>query len=152
LAHQDADAAMMPLDALLIDPPADEKARVSIACAANEVSWTLLQRGEVAEALVWAKRAVDLAPDGRRALFALCLAENHEFNAARRELDVAENGDQNVPPRLRAAFLRWRALAEARLSNADAATEALKEARELDPNAYDYRFVSDRVRDMLETP
>src|SRR5262249_7681420 len=77
LAHQDADAAMISLDALLIAPPDDDKARASIACAANEVSWTLLKRGEVAEALVWAKRGVDLVPDGRRALYALCLAENH---------------------------------------------------------------------------
>jgi tetratricopeptide (TPR) repeat protein len=152
LAHQDADAAMMPLDALLIDPPEDDKARTSIACATNEVSWALLQRGEVAEALVWAKRAVDLVPDGRRALYALCLAENHEYNAARRELDTIEDEDGGGPPRLRAAFLRWRALAEARLSNGAAATEALQEARELDPTAYDFRFVADRVRDLLEAP
>jgi tetratricopeptide (TPR) repeat protein len=151
LAHEDAEAAMMQLDALLIDPQDDYKARASIACAANEVSWTLLQRGEVAEALVWAKRAVDLVPDGHRALYALCLAENHEFNAARRELERPEAGEPGMPPRLRAAFLRWRALAEARLANREAATEALKEARELDPHADDFRFVTARVTELLET-
>jgi hypothetical protein len=61
---------------------------------------------------------------------------------------LAESGAQ----RHCCAFLRSRALAEARLSNAAAATEALKEARELDPNAYDYRFVSNRIRDTLEAP
>jgi hypothetical protein len=82
----------------------------------------------------------------------LCLAENYEYNAARRELELPEAGEQGVPPRQRATFLRWRALAEARLANRDAATEPLKEARELDPHDADFRFVATRVKELLDTP
>jgi hypothetical protein len=149
LTHHDVDAAMIPLDALLNEPPDTTSARGALHCAAQAVSWALLVRGHVGGALEWAKRAVEIAPDRPRSQYACALAEAGDIAGARAALAEGCAVDDMSPATI-AGDLRARAIAAALLGRDLAAYTSIEEARALDATSEEFVFAVRRVGEIID--